>query len=66
MPEFLPDTMITYLSFLALSVLSGVGACPAGWLGDGGVYCYLVSNDHMNWFAAQQVNSSVSHYLSQN
>ena len=48
--------MITYF-FLAISVLSSVGACPAGWMGtEGGDYCYLVSNDPMNWYAAKQVN----------
>ena len=47
--------MIAYFSFLVFSVLS-VGACPAGWIGtDGGDYCYLVSKDHMSWYAAQQV-----------
>ena len=49
--------MITYFSLLAFSVLS-VGACPAGWIGtEGGPYCYLVSRDPMNWFAAQEVKA---------
>ena len=52
--------MITYFSLLAFSVL-GVGACPAGWVGtEGGPYCYLVSRDPMNWFAAQEVKALVS------
>ena len=52
--------MITYFSLLAFSVL-GVGACPAGWVGtEGGSYCYLVSRDPMNWFAAQEVKVQVS------
>ena len=51
--------MITYFSFLAITVLSSVGACPAGWMGtEGGDYCYLVSRVPLNWYAAKQVNET--------
>ena len=56
--------MILYLCVLALFSVLGTEACPAGWLGtDGGDFCYLVSQDPMSWFSAQQVREFVSEYL---
>ena len=49
--------MIFYFSLLVFSVLC-VEACPAGWNGtEGGDFCYLVSDETVNWYSAEEVNT---------
>ena len=47
----------TLLLFLYVNFSGTLGECPSGpgWLPVGpGQSCYLISRDHMSWFAAQE------------